>query len=74
MLEGNEGVVQRAYVYVYVYSLWLSFESQNICVAYILFDEAKQQYESKVVGTDLSGDPYLIDNWTQDPETIPRLT
>ena len=36
-------------------------------------DEAKQQYESMVVGTGLSVDPYLIDNWTQDPETIPHL-
>ena len=49
-------------------------KSEYLCSVYILFDEAKQQYESKVVGTEFSGDPYLIDNWTQDPETIPRLT
>ena len=38
-----------------------------------LSDEAKQRYESKVAGTGLSIDPYVIDDWTQDPETIPRL-
>ena len=45
-------------------------KSEYLCS---LFDDAKQRYESKVVGTGLSGDPYLFDNWTQDPETIPRL-
>ena len=38
-------------------------------------EEAKQRYESKVAGTGLSVDPYVIDDhdWTQEPETVPRL-
>jgi len=38
-----------------------------------LSDEAKQQYGSKVGDTGLNIDPYVIDDWTQGPETIPRL-
>ena len=36
-------------------------------------EDAKQRYESKVAGTGLTVDPYVIDDWTQDPETVPRL-
>ena len=57
---------------MYVYILWLSFEKPEYLCS--LSDEAKQRYESKVVGTERSVDPYLIDHWTRDPETIPQLT
>ena len=36
-----------------------------------LFVEAKKRYDSKVTGTEV--DPYVIEEWTQDPENIPRL-
>ena len=36
-------------------------------------EDAKQRYESKVAGTGLTVDPYVIDDWTQDPETVSRL-
>ena len=45
-------------------------KSEYLCS---LSDEAKKRYASKVVGTGLSVDPYVIDNWTQDPGTLPSL-
>ena len=56
---------------VLAYFMALVRKSECLCG---LSDEAKQRYESKVVGTGLSVDPYLIDSWTRDPETIPQLT
>ena len=38
-----------------------------------LSNEARCRYESKVAATGLSVDPYVIENWTEDPESIPRL-
>ena len=35
--------------------------------------EARRQYESKVTGTGLSLDPYVIEEWSQDSENIPLL-
>ena len=35
--------------------------------------EAKQRYESKITGTGLDVDPYVIDELTQAPENIPRM-
>ena len=35
--------------------------------------EAKQRYENKITGTGLDVDPYVIDEWTQDPTNIPRM-
>ena len=59
---------------VRVYFNVLVRKSEYLCS---LSNEAKQQYESKVVGTgmDLVWIPIPItDNWTRDPETIPQLT
>ena len=36
-------------------------------------EDAKHWYESKVAGTGLTVDLYVIDDWTQDLETVPRL-
>ena len=41
--------------------------------AVCLHEDAKQRYESKVAGTGVTVDPYVIDDWTQDPETVPQL-
>ena len=35
--------------------------------------EAKQRYNNKITGTGLDVDPSVIDEWTQDPENIPRM-
>ena len=35
--------------------------------------EAKQRYENKITGTGLDVDPYVINEWTQDPENISRM-
>lgn len=48
----------------------LARKSEYLCS---LSEDAKQRYESKVAGTGLTVDPYVIDDWTQDPETVPRL-
>ena len=48
----------------------LARKSEYFCS---LSEDVKQGYESKVAGTGLTVDPYVIDDWTQDPETVPRL-
>ena len=55
-------------MYVCVYGA--RSKSEYLCS---LSEDAKQRYESKVAGTGLTVDPYVIDDWTQDPETVPRL-
>ena len=61
MLEGS----WRARVYVRV--VWRSLENPSIS-AVCLHEDAKQRYESKVARTGLTVGPYVIDDWTQDPE------
>ena len=36
--------------------------------------EAKQRFESNITGTGLAVDPYVIDEWTQDPANFPRMS
>ena len=52
-----------------VSTLWQLLMSVSICLS----NEARGQYKSKVAATGLSVDPYVIENWTEDPRSIPRL-
>ena len=55
---------------MYACGMALARKSEYLCS---LSEEARQRYENKVAGTGLSVDPYVIEEWTQDPETVPRL-
>ena len=39
-----------------------------------LSEEAKQRYGNQITGTGLVVDPYVIDEWTQDPANFPRMS
>jgi hypothetical protein len=38
-----------------------------------LSNTSKQQYELKITSTGLKVDPYIIENWTRQPEIVPKL-
>ena len=38
-----------------------------------LSSEAKKRFESKILSAGLDIDPYVIEEWTQNPEDIPKV-
>lgn len=48
----------------------LSRKSEYVCS---LSAEARKRYSSKVITAGLHADPYTLEDWTQNPETIPAI-